>query len=462
MKFNKIKLLLLSLIVLFLSTFVYISYSIGNTKFNYIRSLLSYEQKQFLKRYFFPYKFISEQDKTISKLSMLNPSFSELKFKKNLTNIQILKNLTLSNGMYLERFKLYGGFYTGTKGYKSGYIDFFEDNMFILSSHGVLAFKKNLINGGSNFKQIKNNINEFIGIDQFKKSKSATLKDILVFKDFIFISYTEEVKENCWNTSVIYGDINFIKIKFKKIFSPEECTYLDIHESHHVGQAGGRIVKFDDNNILLSIGDYRTRHRAQEKKSVNGKVIKININNSEYEIISMGHRNPQGLYFDEENNFILESEHGPLGGDEINLIEVEKINKDVIQNYGWPMVSAGEHYGGKNAIKNIKVYEKFPLYKSHTKYGFIEPLKSFVPAIAPSEIVKIGKNKYVLGSMGKDGLSETEGNKSLIFFELTDQKKIINLEKVKVFERVRDLKFHDNKLYLFMENTASIGIISLK
>ena len=75
-----------------------------------------------------------------------------------------------------------------------------------------------------------------------------------------------------------------------------------------------------------------------------------------------------------ENNFILETEHGPEGGDEINLIEINKINKDKIQNYGWPISSAGEHYGGKIDI-NKKKYEKYPLYKSHSKYGFIEPLK---------------------------------------------------------------------------------------
>ena len=52
---------------------------------------------------------------------------------------------------------------------------------------------------------------------------------------------------------------------------------------------------------------------------MNGKLIKINLNNKKHEIISMGHRNPQGLYLDKENNFLLETEHGPFGGDEINL-----------------------------------------------------------------------------------------------------------------------------------------------
>ena len=316
-----------------------------------------------------------------------------------------------------------------------------------------MVFKKNIEDTEENFQQIKNNINEFIGINQFKKSRSFSLKDIFIFNNKIFISYTEEVKEDCWNTSVIYGDMNYKDIEFKKLFSPKECVHssINIDKEFNAHQTGGRIISFDDNHILLSVGDYRSRHLAQDINSVNGKIIKVNIYNSDYEIISMGHRNPQGLYFDKENNFILESEHGPQGGDEINIIEVSKINKDKIQNYGWAISSAGEHYGGK-IERNKKKYEKYPLYNSHTEYGFIEPIKSFVPSIGISEIIKIGLNRYVVSSLR---------DKSLYFFELNEQKQIINLNRVEVFERVRDLRYNSNQLYLFLENTASIGVINL-
>ena len=146
-----------------------------------------------------------------------------------------------------------------------------------------------------------------------------------------------------------------------------------------------------------------------------------------------------------------------MGGDEINLIQVSKINDEKIQNYGWAVVSAGEHYGGK-VKKNDDKYKKYPLYKSHSKHGFIEPLKTFVPSIAISEIVKIAENKYAFGSMGKD----REGDMSIYFFDLNNENKIQNLQKYKVFERIRDLKFKNGKLYLFLESTGSIGVISLK
>ena len=242
--------------------------------------------------------------------------------------------------------------------------------------------------------------------------------------------------------------INYKKVQLNKKISIKRNN---IDGEFQPLQAGGKIINFDDGHILLSVGEYRNRFLAQDKKSVNGKIIKINIFNSDYEVISMGHRNPQGLYFDKENNFILETEHGPYGGDEINLIEVEKINKDKIQNYGWAIVSGGEHYGGKNDANKQK-YKKYPLYKSHSKYGFIEPLKMFIPSIGIGEIIKIRKNRYVVASL-KDA--------SLYFFELSNEKKIINLERVEVFERIRSLLFKDNKIYLFLEDTPSIGVISL-
>ena len=158
-------------------------------------------------------------------------------------------------------------------------------------------------------------------------------------------------------------------------------------------QTGGRITGFDNNHILLSTGEYKSRFLAQNKESVNGKILKININDSYFEIISMGHRNPQGLYFDKDNDYILETEHGPLGGDEINLIEVKKISLTKPLNYGWPIVSAGEHYGGKSE-ENKKKYEKYPLYKSHTKYGFVEPAIYFTPSIGISELLYFEKNSF--------------------------------------------------------------------
>ena len=446
----------------FVCIFFIINSTINNSKFSNLKSLISGEQRQVIKRYIFPYKYISQlidqKNTIISKQLTRDQIIAELEldFKESNEDIQIKKSITeLSNKMILEKYQIIDGFYVGINRLfpGSGYIDLHEDNLLVLSSRGVMTYSKNL-SKLSDLKQIQNNIDEYINLKQFKKNRWFSLKDLFIFNNKVFISFTEEIKEDCWNTSVLYGDMNYEIIEFKKLFSPKECVHSinNIDKEFNAHQSGGRIVSFDDDHILLSTGDYRSRFLAQDEKSVNGKIIKININNSKYEVISMGHRNPQGLYFDKENNFILETEHGPAGGDEINLIEIDDINKDKIQNYGWAIASYGEHYEDRTKGNKLK-FKKYPTYKSHSEYDFIEPLKSFVPSIGISEIVKIGKNKYIASSLQ---------NLTIHFFELNEKKQIFNLEPITVGERVRDLKFSNNKLFLFLENTASIGVINFK
>ena len=481
---KKNKLLTIIITVIIISSYFILNFNIGDGKFKSLK-FPNNDQRYLIKKYLFPYKFIAQQSKEISslqyRLSLQEEIISDQKvsnLKAEIFEAQIDGDITieetvitLSNNLTLKKYLLKTGFYAGINQYSpgSGHISFYEDNLVIISSRGMLAYKKVNTDDKVNFKKIKNNINDYIGLSQFEKGRNFSLKDLFIFKNKIFISYTEEIKDDCWNIGVIFGDMNYENIKFTKFFSPKNCVHStdNIDKEFSGGQSGGRIVSFDDNHILLSIGDFVSRHLAQNKNSVNGKIIKINIDNSDYELISMGHRNPQGLLFDKENNILLETEHGPRGGDEINLIDLNEMSQNKIPNYGWAISSYGEHYGGKSET-NKKKYEKYPLYKSHNEHGFIEPLKVYEPSVGISNIVKIGKNKYVHGSMGgpfgrgrEYNPEKRAGDKSLFFFELNEKRQIINYKQVKVFERIRDLGFKDNQLYLFMENTASIGVIDL-
>ncbi len=456
-KFKKLFLIIFSFSILL---YLLITYLFGSSFIEIIKKNISIENKKFIKEKLFPYQLISRQsfyelnldrEQLFSIKGFL--SEKELIFKKSLREIPVKKieEIQLSNQMLLEKYRLIDGFYSGIKNKfpGSGYIDFHNDNLVILSARGVLSFTSDIYKE-KNFAQIENNINNFIDLKQYIKSAKFSLKDLLIHKDNIFISFTEEIKNDCWNVSVISGNFNYKKIKFKKIFSSEKCIHSKNNQDNNFEphSSGGRIVNYDDDHILLSVGEFLESWLAQEKNNINGKIIKINKKKSTYEIISMGHRNPQGLFLDKENKFILETEHGPIGGDEINLINLSEINYNNPPNYGWAIVSDGEHYGSKN--KNSKKYKKYPLYKSHTKYGFIEPIKSFVPSIGISEITKIQNKKYVVSSLK---------NESLYFFELNEENKLININSIKVFERIRDIKFHKNALYLFLEDTASLGII---
>lgn len=147
---------------------------------------------------------------------------------------------------------------------------------------------------------------------------------------------------------------------------------------------GCRIV-FKDNTIYFAIGDRGDRHKAQDLSYPNGKVYRIYEDGSVPKdnpfvgrklkngrrilsaIWSYGHRNPQGLAVHPHTEELWEQEHGPRGGDEINLIKKGK-------NYGWPVITYGREYWG-------------PSIGTTHKAGMQQPIKFYVPSIAPSSLM---------------------------------------------------------------------------
>ena len=84
---------------------------------------------------------------------------------------------------------------------------------------------------------------------------------------------------------------------------------------------GGRITNYKD-KIYLTIGDYNYWEKPQDVNSMQVKLFLLILNNYETKIISLGHRNPQGLQIIENKNLLISTEHGPKGIDDINLIEI--------------------------------------------------------------------------------------------------------------------------------------------
>ena len=154
LKRQKIKILILLISIIIIGGYFFISSLIGNPKFSNFKSLLNVEQKELIKKYIFPYKVISQQQQTISQQQ------SQQQFTANL----LLSNLELSDkekghlistfkkteklfdDKTIDKYKLSIGFYAGINNEfpGSGYIDFYKSNIIVLSSRGVLAFKKNI------------------------------------------------------------------------------------------------------------------------------------------------------------------------------------------------------------------------------------------------------------------------------------------------------------------------------
>ena len=163
----------------------------------------------------------------------------------------------------------------------------------------------------------------------------------------------------------------------------------------------------------------------------------------------------ENLSFD--GKFILSAEHGPRGGDEINLIQFG-------QNYGWPISSYGEPYLYQE--KSSKVYDYL---KNHSDHGFIEPIYSFVPSIGINQIIKVPddfseywKNNFLVTSLGGKTIYRILFDKNFT--------KIIFHEKIYIGKRIRDIIYSKkfNVFFLALEGqgiskldrTPSIGILS--
>lgn len=142
---------------------------------------------------------------------------------------------------------------------------------------------------------------------------------------------------------------------------------------------GGRMAFLADGTLLLSTGDgFDFREAAQKKNSPLGKVMRLTADgkapannpfltepDAQSAIFTLGHRNPQGLAIDPVRRMIFAHEHGPRGGDEVNILQPGR-------NYGWPIATFGMDYSGATI-------SPFTRYK-----GMTQPLLHWTPSIAPS------------------------------------------------------------------------------
>ncbi len=169
--------------------------------------------------------------------------------------------------------------------------------------------------------------------------------------------------------------------EMKVIFSQR----LKVESSLHFGC---RIVQAADGNLFLTLGDrYHRKDDAQKLANHHGKIIRITPEGTVPpdnpfakkpgalpEIWSYGHRNPQGATLGPDGKLWMH-EHGPQGGDEINQPQPGR-------NYGWPVITYGENYGGGK------------LGEGTAKAGMEQPLHYWVPSIAPSGMAFLTSTRY--------------------------------------------------------------------
>lgn len=207
---------------------------------------------------------------------------------------------------------------------------------------------------------------------------------------WIYLSYAKEQGETSV-TAVVRGRLENDRLSnVVEIFSPQAAGF---------GHYGGKMVFDDDGYLFLTLGERQapargdlTAHPAQDLSNHQGVIVRLHDDGSVPsdnpfvgrsdalpEIWSYGHRSPQGLVIHPETGDLWESEHGPQGGDELNLIKPGA-------NYGWPVIGRGTNYGPIGS----------PIHGAIGQEGMESPIHFWVPSIATSGLMVYTGDKFPL------------------------------------------------------------------
>lgn len=264
---------------------------------------------------------------------------------------------------------------------------------------------------------------------------------------WIYFTYVKEVDSSAVTV------IARAKLKDKSFYSWQELLVSDSASSTGV-HFGSRITFDEKGHLYFSIGDRGVRPNGQDLLTHSGAILRLNLDGTTPkdnpfvgnfdaldEIYSYGHRNPQGLFYDKLTQKIFSIEHGPRGGDEINIIEAGK-------NYGWPVISYGKEYWGP-----------FSVGEGTKKAGMEQPIKVYTPSIAPSSlIVYSGKiYKQWRGDIFSGALKLRHINRIV----LDENQKVIKEQRLfeQLNERIRNIVESPNGYIYFSTDNGRIYVI---
>ena len=282
------------------------------------------------------------------------------------------------------------------------------------------------------------------GLPKIKAAGQGGLFDVAIHPDYaangwIYWAYNEPGAGG-WGTALARGKLQGTQMtSVEVLFSMRPKSRKNQH-------FGGRIVFDTSGFVYLTLGDRGDRDRAQKMDDHAGSVIRLHddgrvpednpfvkLKGALPEKWTLGNRNIQGAALHPQTGKLWTHEHGPQGGDEVNLMSAGK-------NYGWPVVTHGANYG-----LGTKIGE------GQTKAGMAQALKIWVPSIAPSGMAFVNSQEF----------PEWSGNllvgslraQTLVRLEL-DGDAVVGEERLLVGQigRIRDVRVaEDGLIYLLTD-----------
>jgi aldose sugar dehydrogenase len=201
-------------------------------------------------------------------------------------------------------------------------------------------------------------------------------------------------------------------------FSKPTIIYKVATDKNTPQHYAGRALILPDDTLLFSTGDgFDFREQAQVISSQLGKILRINLDGSiptdnpfihhenpnAHAVYSLGHRNPQGLVYDDDTQQIVSHEHGPAGGDELNYLTPGT-------NYGWPVITYGKDY----SQARISPFTEYA--------GMQKPSVDWTPSIAPSGMAYYGAKHAAFPALQQHVLITTLVDKKLYSVNLANGK----------------------------------------
>jgi glucose/arabinose dehydrogenase len=213
---------------------------------------------------------------------------------------------------------------------------------------------------------------------------------------WLYLTYSKPCEKGA-TTALLRGRFDGkALVDAKDLFVADNCNTGNPH-------FGSKLAFGRDGLLYMTIGERGDRNRSQNTAIHGGKILRLKedgtvpsdnpfVGKDGYkpEIFSYGHRNPQGLAFHPETGALWSTEHGPQGGDELNIVEAGK-------NYGWPVATYGREYGPDGAL----------ISPQPSKEGIQEPVTIWVPSIGISGLLFYTGDKfpYWKGHIFTGGLS---------------------------------------------------------
>jgi len=256
----------------------------------------------------------------------------------------------------------------------------------------------------------------------------------------LLVSYPRlGLERNCVEVVIEQLDFNRLTQKVKRVSNwliTKPCVPISA-----VQHTSGRFAVIDQSSAYVTIGDLGYPQISDRKKRGDlGSIFKVSAKGAVK--VSQGHRNAQGIVLF-NNKDLLAVEHGPRGGDEINLIKQGA-------DYGWPFVTYGQPYGSGDYVRPTKT-------GTHT--GFTEPLTYWVPSIAPTELVQLPKDGW--GSWSDQLLLGTLKEQAVVLIKLDQKLAVVEQVKVDVGHRIRDLEVLPTGVAVATTDSGQLLLISL-